>query len=296
MPEILKTKEWEAGYARMETDSGPLRVGYEILRCAQPKGTVALLHGSGPGGSSKGNFSASIAAYAQNFDVLCVDSPGWGRSDSAVVSGSRSHFNAAALKAVLDALGLQGRISLVGCSMGAHSACAFTLRYPQHVQSLVLVSGGSGHGQLHDGGPQPGVKLIQQFYRQPTRENMQAMVECIFWDQRFVTTAGVNARFEAALGNPRHLECFIQSLALNEQPYPDVTAEVSRIECPVLLVWGREDRFVPLSLGQALFAAIPRAEMHVFGYCGHSPQAEHTARFNQLTSSFLLAHVEARQA
>ena len=47
------------------------------------------------------------------------------------------------------------------------------------------------------------------------------------------------------------------------------------------------DRVIPLSAGLDLFSRLPRAEMHVFGRCGHWTQIEHAARFNELVLGFL---------
>jgi 2-hydroxymuconate-semialdehyde hydrolase len=57
----------------------------------------------------------------------------------------------------------------------------------------------------------------------------------------------------------------------------------------VLLIHGREDRVIPLSSSLRLLELIPRAELHVFGQCGHWTQIEHAARFNQLVANFFAA-------
>ncbi|MEJ2632738.1 MAG: alpha/beta fold hydrolase [Acidihalobacter sp.] len=49
-----------------------------------------------------------------------------------------------------------------------------------------------------------------------------------------------------------------------------------------LIVHGREDRVIPLQNTYDLLARIPRAQLHVFGECGHWTQIEHAARFNRL--------------
>lgn len=46
------------------------------------------------------------------------------------------------------------------------------------------------------------------------------------------------------------------------------------IRIPVLLLWGSEDRIVPLALGEQLETAIPGARLVVLERCGHVPQEE----------------------
>ena len=63
-------------------------------------------------------------------------------------------------------------------------------------------------------------------------------------------------------------------------------ASVAKIEAPTLVLHGREDGVVPPECGFLLAKAIPRAELHLFGQCGHWVQTEHRARFLQLVRDF----------
>ena len=56
---------------------------------------------------------------------------------------------------------------------------------------------------------------------------------------------------------------------------------------PVLLMWGREDRVNPLDGALVALKTIPRAQLHVFGQCGHWAQVEKFDEFNKLTIDFL---------
>lgn len=55
----------------------------------------------------------------------------------------------------------------------------------------------------------------------------------------------------------------------------------------VLLIWGREDRVNPLDGALVALKMIPRAQLHVFGGCGHWAQLEKFDEFNRLTTDFL---------
>ncbi len=56
---------------------------------------------------------------------------------------------------------------------------------------------------------------------------------------------------------------------------------------PTLIFWGREDRIVPLSAGQAYNRAIAGSELVVFDNCGHRPEIEHSSEFVNRVRSFL---------
>jgi pimeloyl-ACP methyl ester carboxylesterase len=57
---------------------------------------------------------------------------------------------------------------------------------------------------------------------------------------------------------------------------------------PTLIVWGRDDRIVPLSAGQAYSRAITGSELVVFDNCGHRPEIEQTQQFIGLLREFLV--------
>jgi pimeloyl-ACP methyl ester carboxylesterase len=64
-------------------------------------------------------------------------------------------------------------------------------------------------------------------------------------------------------------------------------AKLSTIHAPTLVVWGRQDELIPVSSGEKLRNGIPGAKLVVFEQCGHVPQLEKPAEFNQALFDFL---------
>jgi 4,5:9,10-diseco-3-hydroxy-5,9,17-trioxoandrosta-1(10),2-diene-4-oate hydrolase len=60
-----------------------------------------------------------------------------------------------------------------------------------------------------------------------------------------------------------------------------------RLRQRVLLVWGREDRVNPIDGAFVALKLIQRAQLHVFGGCGHWAMLEKFDEFNRLTADFL---------
>ena len=58
-------------------------------------------------------------------------------------------------------------------------------------------------------------------------------------------------------------------------------------DLPTMLVWGREDRVVPVESGELYRKAIAGANLEVIGQCGHFPHLEKPAEFMRIASSFL---------
>jgi 2-hydroxy-6-oxonona-2,4-dienedioate hydrolase len=248
---------------------------------------VMLLHGSGPGASAWSNFHRNVEPLvAAGYRVILMDFPGWSKSDPVVCSGSRSDLNARALAGLMDALDIK-QAHLVGNSMGGHSAVAFALAHPQRVGKLVLMGGGTGGASPLVPMPTEGIKLIGALYRAPTIENLTRMMNVFVYDPRALTEQLIAGRLENMLARRDHLENFVKSSELNPHQYPDVGARLKEIAAPTLLVWGRDDRFVPLDTGLRLLAGLQNAELHVFSRCGHWAQWEHADKFNRLVLDFL---------
>ncbi|REE23634.1 MULTISPECIES: alpha/beta fold hydrolase [unclassified Paraburkholderia] len=249
--------------------------------------TVVMLHGSGPGASGWANFNRNVDAFVDaGYRVILLDCPGWGKSDSVVCSGSRSDLNARMLKGLLDAIGVE-RAHIVGNSMGGHSAVAFALANPERVGKLVLMGGGTGGPSQFVPMPTEGIKLLQALYREPTLDNLKRMLNVFVFDTTTLTEELMQARLANMLARRDHLENFVKSLAANPKQFPDAGHRLSEIAAPALVIWGRDDRFVPMDVGLRLVWGLPNADFHVFGRCGHWAQWEHAAKFNQMVLEFL---------
>lgn len=255
--------------------------------CGTGDRVVVMLHGSGPGASGWANFSRNVEPFvAAGWRVLLVDCPGWSRSDAVVCTGSRSDLNARVTRGVLDALGIE-RAHVVGNSMGAHSAVALALQSPERVGKLVLMGGGTGGPSQFVPMPTEGIKLIQALYRDPTIENLKRMMAVFVYDASSLTDELYRQRLDNLLARRDHLENFVKSLAANPKQFPDYGHRLGEIAAPTLIVWGRDDRFVPFDVGLRLMWGLPNAELHLFSRCGHWAQWEHADTFNRMVLDFL---------
>ncbi|CAN0624886.1 2-hydroxy-6-ketonona-2,4-dienedioate hydrolase [Burkholderia multivorans] len=279
------TEESTSRFVQVKVGEFDLKLHYNDA--GQGSETVVMLHGSGPGASGWANFNRNVGAFVDaGYRVVLLDCPGWSKSDTIVNTGSRSELNARSLKALLDALGLE-RVHIVGNSMGGHSAVAFALLYPQQVGKLVLMGGGTGGPSQFVPMPTEGIKLLQLLYREPTLENLKRMLNVFVYDASSLTEELMQARLANILARRDHLENFVKSLAANPKQFTDYGPRLGEIAAPALVIWGRDDRFVPLDVGLRLVWGMQNAEMHVFGRCGHWAQWEHAEKFNRMVLEFL---------
>ena len=268
------------------TENGqPLKLHYNDV--GQGEQVVVMLHGSGPGASGWANFHRNIEPLVSaGYRVILLDCPGWSKSDSILSTGSRSDLNARCLKAVLDQLNI-AKVHIIGNSMGGHSAVGFALANPEMVGKLILMGGGTGGASNFVPMPTEGIKLIGALYRDPTVENLKRMMNVFVYDASSLTEELYQQRLTNILARRDHLENFVKSLQVNPKQFSDYSARLPEIKAKTLVIWGRDDRFVPLDIGLRVIWGIPNAEMHIFNQCGHWAQWEHAETFNQMVKDFL---------
>ncbi|QWF50924.1 alpha/beta fold hydrolase [Bordetella hinzii] len=278
----------EASTSRFATiaDQGrELKIHYNDV--GQGGEVVAMLHGSGPGASGWANFHRNIEPLVQaGYRVILMDCPGWSKSDPIVCAESRSDLNARCLKGLLDALGI-AKVHIVGNSMGAHSTSAFALQYPGAVGKLILMGGGTGGPSLFTPMPAEGIKLIGQLYREPTIENLKRMMAVFVYDTSSLTEDLYRQRLDNIVARREHLENFVESLRHFPKQFTDYGSRLEEIQAETLIIWGWNDRFVPVDVGLRTLAYLPNARMHIFNRCGHWAQWEHADAFNRLMLDFL---------
>ncbi|MFJ1470021.1 alpha/beta fold hydrolase [Massilia orientalis] len=249
---------------------------------------IVMLHGSGPGATGWANFHRNIESFAgAGYRVLLIDMPGFGRSDVFLnTAGSRSDFNGRIVKLVLDRIQVE-LAHLVGNSMGGHSSMAFALANPGRVGKLVLMGGGTGGPSQFVPMPTEGIKLLNHVYREPTLENVKRMMNVFVFDPSALTDDLLQLRVENMLTRRDHLENWVKSLAANPKQFSDYGPRLGEVKAPALIIWGRDDRFVPFDIGLRLLWGMPNAEMHIFNRCGHWAQWEHAEKFNRMVLAFL---------
>ncbi|SEJ89675.1 2-hydroxy-6-oxonona-2,4-dienedioate hydrolase [Pseudomonas linyingensis] len=285
MTSITLSEASTSKFVRIQDGELDLNIHYND--CGEGAETVVMLHGSGPGASGWANFNRNIEPLvAAGFRVILMDCPGWSKSDSIVCTGSRSDLNARVLKGLVDALELD-RVHILGNSMGGHSAVAFALANPERVGKLVLMGGGTGGMSPFVPMPSEGIKLLQGLYREPTIENLKKMMNIFVYDTSDLTEELFQARLDNMLNRRDHLENFVKSLAANPKQFPDFSPRLAEIKAQTLVIWGSNDRFVPMDTGLRLLAGLPNAELHVFNRCGHWAQWEHADKFNRMVLDFL---------
>jgi 4,5:9,10-diseco-3-hydroxy-5,9,17-trioxoandrosta-1(10),2-diene-4-oate hydrolase len=269
-------------------DVGGFRLHYHEAGDGQP---VVMLHGGGPGASAWSNFGPNLPVFAKEFRTLLVDQPGFGDSDKPGITKQYFTFSADALLGLLDKLNIE-RTHLVGNSLGGGTAVRFALRHPDRAGRLVLMAPGGLSLNVFAPDPTEGIKKLYAFAAPPgpSKEKLAEFLRTLVFDQSLVTDELVEDRFRHA-SDKDSLRAMASMGASFTRPdtFEEgmLWREAYKLRQRVLLIWGREDRVNPLDGALTALKLMPRAELHVFGRCGHWAQLERFDEFNRLTMSFL---------
>jgi pimeloyl-ACP methyl ester carboxylesterase len=276
------TGRWmaEAGLApRFETVGG-VRLRY-VRAGAGP--AVVLLHGFA---SSIVTWRDVMPALARTHDVVAVDFPGFGGSE--VRPGLPASRYGELVLGLLDHLGIP-HASLAGNSLGGGVAIVVAAGHPERVDRLVLIdsvgynlAAADRPWLLRVAGRKPVTRLVEAL---PLRRALVTLaLRQIFQDDRLVTAERVD-EYVAPLLRPGAVAA-AQAL-LDSGDDLGLTGLVARVRVPTLVIWGREDTWVPVEHADRFLADIPGSRKAVIEGCGHMPQEERPADVTRLLEEFL---------
>lgn len=241
---------------------------------------VVLVHGSGPGVTAYANWRLTIPALAGRLRVLAPDMAGFGFSEKTGRYGLEAWSEQ--LVGFLDALGLE-RVSLVGNSFGAGLAIAVASAHPERVDRLVLMGAVGVPFPITEG-------LDRVWGYEPSPANMRSILDVFAHDRTLVNDELAEVRYRASI-EPGVQEAFAAMFPAPRQRWVDALATpddaIRALPHDTLIVHGRDDRVIPLANAYRLLELIERAQLHVFGRCGHWTQIEWAADFNAALLRFL---------
>jgi pimeloyl-ACP methyl ester carboxylesterase len=240
---------------------------------------IVLLHGSN---ADLHTWEPWVEGLTQDYRVIRFDQVGHGLTGPDPVGDySRANY-AADIAGVMDALGIEAAV-IGGNSMGGKHALAFAADYPGRTLGLILVDASGAPmpkeetEKEDDGGGNIGFAIAQtpginRIVEQITPRSLirQSLEESVS-NQAVVTEEAVD-RYWELLRYPGNRAA---TMARFSSPYDPLSeAEIAGIAAPTLILWGDEDRLIPLSAGRWLDRVMPDSELVVYEGIGHLPHEE----------------------
>jgi pimeloyl-ACP methyl ester carboxylesterase len=239
---------------------------------------LVLLHGSN---ASLHTWEPWAKILGDGFRVVTVDLPGHGLT----IAKADDDYTSASMAAFVDefttTLGV-ARFAVAGNSMGGAVAGRVAMQYPARVSHLILVDSG---GVVPPDMPDPPAffflvrtPVVREFLRLiPTRPVTEATLKASFFDPALVTPEMVDRYWELNRG-PGIREATRKRFRMpleywqNEDKF--FRENLPKLAIPTLVMWGRQDKLIPVSTVELLKGLIPGAQAAVYDNVGHIPQEE----------------------
>jgi pimeloyl-ACP methyl ester carboxylesterase len=187
------------------------------------------------------------------------------------------------------------RFAIGGNSMGAHVSLRFAIKYPLRVAAAIPIDGG---GVIPPNMPEPPAFFrimsspgLREFLRLiPTRPIGEATLKASFANQALVTDAMIDRYWE--LNREPGIRAATRKrfrMGLDYWRGEDrfMRANLSQIKVPVLVLWGRQDKLIPVAAAEIVKSATPGTQLIVYDEGGHILQEDLPERSASDARSFL---------
>jgi len=236
---------------------------------------VVLVHGLG---SRKEDWLPVLEPLAQKYRLLVPDQIGFGKSDKPLLDYSVQTY-VDFLNEFLRQLKVE-KASLVGESLGGWISALYAVELANGghlitLDKLVLVDAAG----LKQDTPIPNLNPS-------SLAAMRGVMEAVFYDTSWLNEDALRRVFTDKLAT--HDAYTVRSFLSN----PMIATErlddrLGKIKTPTLVVWGKQDKLLPMALGERYAAGIPGAKLVSYDKCGHIPPVEKTDEFVAAVTAFL---------
>lgn len=245
-----------------------------VLGIGEGEPPLVFVHGFG---GDLENWMFNQAELAAGRRTVALDLPGHGGSSKDPGAGTVSAL-AEAVAATLDALAI-AKAHLVGHSLGGAVALALALQRPERVASATLVAPAGL-------GPEIAMDYIEGFLATSRARKLRPILEMLVHDPKLVTAEMVEnvLRAKRMDGAQAALETIARACFADGRQVWQARERLADLSVPVQVIWGEEDRILPVSHAEGLPAAIPVLRLAATGHLAHMERA---AEVNAAIARFL---------
>ena len=223
---------------------------------------IVLVHGWAMHSGIWRDFAKQLG---QSFEVTCVDLPGHGRSDAI------EQFDLASITELLaENIDLTSACWL-GWSMGGNIVIELAKRFPERVDSLIVVAGNPCFTETSDW---PGIRAsdLDAFANNLTIDCKTTLLRFLALQTHGVANAkSLLNKLQIVLG-----ECDVPSIStlqggLEILKSVDQRNDLKALGCPSLVIMGEQDTLVPVAVANKMQVLAPDWQIHILAKTGHLP-------------------------
>ena len=248
---------------------------------------VVLIHGFG---ASLHTWTSWVELLGDDYRVITLDLPAHGLTGAVPDGDYSTHAYVEATKNVVDHLKLT-KFTLGGNSMGGDVAWHFALAYPGSLNSLILVNAAG----LNSWKNEVNKPLIFDLLAKDWFRSIASMLDPYYLIEQAVQTAYNHAdvvtddlvlRYYHMAMRKGSREAIIAKSSTRESDV--VTQEqLSSIQIPTLVMWGRNDELIDVSVAHLFETTLPNATLIIYDEVGHVPMEEIPERSATDVKNFL---------
>ena len=229
------------------------QVHYDVLGPASGP-PVVLVHGLGGRAEEWLDFSHDLVKAG--YSVYLLDLPGYGSSEKPAEFSYSVPDEAAVVVGFLDAVGLK-QVDLGGISMGGWIVQVVASEHPDRVRRLILFDSAGIREQ-----PSWDTRLFTPMTNADVRKLNSLLYPHPFPVPGFVARDILRITDQNGWVIRRAVASMLAGNNTSDELLP-------RLKMPVLIVWGAEDRIMPLNQGEKMHRLVPQSQFEVISGCGH---------------------------
>jgi Predicted hydrolases or acyltransferases (alpha/beta hydrolase superfamily) len=266
--------------------ASPIELYHESYGRGNP---LLCIHGFGASLYSWRNF---IEPFAHEYQLILIDLKGCGKSPKPDDTKYSTQDHADLLYQFIMAHDLRN-LTLIGNSFGGALSLLLSLMLADagesaRLKSLVLIDAGAYKEFIPAYLNLLSIPLVSfGVYLIPSRFAVRAILSKAYYDQSKITEEQISA-YAAPIAAPGGKHALRETgRQLVPSNFDDLIKRYKDITVPTLIIWGRQDKVIPLKVGQMLNRDILNSTLKIIEECGHAPQEEKPEETVPLVLEFL---------
>src|SRR2546425_8154609 len=232
---------------------------------------LVLIHGSN---ASLFTWEPWANRLSDKFRIITIDMPGHGLTGAVP---NRDYTQEGMVKFIDEVAGILGlhRFAIGGNSMGGRASVLFTIKHPERVTHLVLVDSGGLPTKQVEAMPLAyrlmGIPIANRLLLHITPRSLvvDGLNSAII--HKDIITDQMIDRYSDFIRMDGTRDATITRAKIRDKPIRD---DIANIKTPTLILWGENDRTIPVEAAYTFHAAIAGSKLIVYPNTGHVPQEE----------------------
>lgn len=274
-----RMEAWRSGLEERSTVIDGVRWHY-YARITDQQACTVLIHGFTAEASHWFRFSRLLD---KRRCLIIPDLPGFGQSEYRRSLSFRIPEQQIRLQRFLAKVRPRGKFDLVGSSMGGHIVLQYALANPTTIRTVTLFNGGGIKSPLQSDASRYYERTGRAIFEVRTKKDFERIMRMSMQDPPWMpSVVSEYLAGEFMERRQRYVDIFKQIY------FQDLLEHrLSGFAVPLMIIWGREDRLLDVSMAYQMQRLVRDAGLHVVKNAGHLPFLEDPDRSAEIYEAFV---------